>query len=374
MSAAQYNRERIKLEDDVGKIDADIAKEREVLRKAQAAEAQKRASAQRATSASSQAMYGRQADAEGKKAGAADKKIGALRIKLSAAARRLAAKEQSLRSAERSEQAAKDRKDVAERRKEKSRQDAEDRAAAKRRVVERGHARDISRLSSPTIRHIHIREPEPEKLRVLYLTASPSTPNVPGLRLDAEVANVLKALRGAKHRDLVDFDFRPAATIEDLVGGLNDLRPHVVHFSGHAEGGLLFDTADLVEPGDQLVEFDVVAGVLAATDQPPSLVVLNACRTEAAVERMLEAAPIVIATNADVGDASAAIFATHFYGAIAAAQPIGHAIDQARAMISLALPDEPDVVVVRSVGGVEPNAVRLVQPVRSAGDDTVAAP
>lgn len=362
MMSDQYKRELLQIANAIEKIRSDIRKEEAIARKARAAAVKKRAAALAATSKSTRDSNNRQAESEEAKGDAADRKVQGHNAKLTAARTRQVAKEQSLRSAEATEQAARDRADVARLRKKKTQQDASDRAAAKRRKVDKDHAREMAWLSRPTVHHVIVREPEPEKLRVLYLTASPATPNVPGLRVDAEVNNVLKALRGAKHRDLVHFDYRPAATMEDLVDGLNDMRPHVVHFSGHAQGGLLLDTADPAEPGDQLVGYDAVASVLRATDQPPTLVVLNACNTAEGIDRILEVAAVVIATDDSVGDASSAIFATHFYGAIAAAQSIGAAVGQARTMISLALPDEPDVLVVRAAEGVDPATIQLVKP------------
>ena len=380
MSSGQYKRELAQIEKDKARVQTDLGREEQALAKARAAAAQKCGSGQRSSSVSMRDSYLRQAESEDRKVEAAQKRIGALQTKLADLAGRQHSKEQSLRNAERSEQATRDRAEqsrrskekseqdardrVAEqrRRKEKAEQDARDKADAKRRQLEKSHAREVARLSAQTVHHVYIREPEPEKLRILYLTASPATPNVEGLRVDAEVNNVLKALRGAKHRELVEFQHRPAATIDDLVNGLNDLRPHVVHFSGHADGGLLLDTADPVEPGDQLVSYVDVARVLKATDQQPTVIVLNACRTQEGVEHMLGAAPVVVATVNAVRDASAAIFATHFYAAIAAAQSIGEAVDQARAMIAIALPDEPDTLSIRASEGIDPYEAKLVKP------------
>lgn len=362
MSSDQYKREIAQLIKDVGTIRKDISRAEEDASKARAEASRKRSSAQKASSSSSRDMYNRAAEAEDKKVVAAEKRIGTLQDKLAATADRQRGKEQSLRNAERNEQATTDRALETRRRRDKAEQGARDRADAKRRDIEKGHAREIARLSRPTVHHVYIKEPEPEKLRVLYLTASPLAQDSPPLRVDAEVNNVLKALRGAKHRELVDLQHRPAATIEDLVNGLNDHRPHVVHFSGHAGGGLLFDNASLVAPEKHLIGYKAVARLLAATDQPPTVVVLNACETiEAAIE-ILEAAAIVIATTDTVGDASAGIFATHFYAAIAAAQTVEAAVDQARAMISVALPDEPDVIAICAADGIEPHEVRLVKP------------
>lgn len=382
MASDQYRRELAQLAKDIGKVRTDIGKEEEKARTARAASAQKRGSAQRSSSQSTRESYLRQADSEDKKVAGAERAIGTLQDKLSTLMTRQGGKEQSLRTAEKSEQATRDRaadaklrKEVAEhaarikaeetrQKKEKAVQDALDRDAARRRRTETEHARELGRLSSGTVQHVHVhvREPEPEKLRVLYLTASPATPNLDPLRVDAEVNNVLKALRGAQHRDLVDFRHRPAATVQDLVDGLNDLRPHVVHFSGHAGEGLLFDTADPTTPGDQLVSYQRVASLLMATNQPPTLVVLNACNTANGVEDMLQVAPVVIATNDRIGDSSAHIFAVQFYSAIAAAQTIGDAVRQARAIIEMALPDEKDALVVSAAEGVDPNELRLVRP------------
>lgn len=383
MLSDQYKRDLVQIAKEIGKVRTDIGKEEDKARSARSVASQKRASAQKASSTSMRDMYARQANDEDKKVAAAEKNIGMLQSKLSSLLTRQGSKEQSLRSAEKSEaateqrnlearrrkeksdQEARERAADARRRKEKSEQAARDREALKRREIEKAHAREIGRLSSGTVHHIHLREPEPEKLRVLYLTASPTTPNLNPLRVDAEVNNVLKALRGAQHRDLIDLRHRPAATIQDLVDGLNDLRPHVIHFSGHAGDGLLFDTADPTTPGDQLVGYDRVAGLLAATGEPPTLVVLNACHTADAIERILEVAPVVIAMNAEVADSSSHIFAVHFYGAIGGAQTVGAAVRQAREMLALALPDEVDAIVLRAAEGIEPEEVQLVRPART---------
>lgn len=53
------------------------------------------------------------------------------------------------------------------------------------------------------------------------------------------------------------------------------------------------------------------------------------------------------------------IFAT---GAIAAAQSVGHAVGQAKAIIAIALADEPDALVVAAADGVDPDTLKLVKP------------
>jgi hypothetical protein len=235
MGSDQYRREIATIEKEIGRIRGDISKEEENARKARSAAAGKRVSASRATGAS-KVSNERQADTEDKKVVAAEKKVSILQGKLASVYDRLSTKQRSLQRALRTEEQAKERVADQKRRKDKADQVAKDREDTKRRQVEKSHARELAQLNRSMVHSVIVRQPEPEKLRVLYLTASPPSLDLDPLRVDSEVNNVLKALRAARHKDLVELHHRPAATVGDLVDGLNDHRPHVVHFSGHADG------------------------------------------------------------------------------------------------------------------------------------------
>jgi CHAT domain-containing protein len=191
----------------------------------------------------------------------------------------------------------------------------------------------MGRLATPQIRFVAVRPPEPEKLRVLYLTANPKL----DLRTETEVRLVQQSLRAAKYRDLVEIQQRSAATFGDLIDGLNDIRPHIVHFSGHGGGqsilfGSIEDSAH-VDPADSpgsVIGFHVLMEALAATDTPPQLLVLNACDTLEGAGVILPAVPVVVAMSSSVSDLASGIFAQHFYAAIASSQSVGSALKQAR--------------------------------------------
>lgn len=340
----------------------DLAQHEEHAARARSEASRKRKAAADSHSVSTAQSYIRAAEAEERKAADAQRKIADIRTKLAANAEKQRSRERSLASALKAERDAALRAEEQRRRRERAEQEKRDREAERRRRDELAHAREVARLSSPTIRHVFVREPEPERLRVLYLTSSPGEGDA--LRVDAEVNNVLQALRGAKHRDLIELSHRPAARPQDLLDGINDIRPHVIHFSGHGgPKGLLFDNASLSSPEGQEVGYGPLSRLIGATVQPPTLVVLNACETAAGAAPLLDIVPVVIAMAASVGDMSAGLFATHFYAAIAAAQSVGHAADQARAMVSIALPHEPDLVEVSAAGDVDVYALQLVQPV-----------
>lgn len=99
-----------------------------------------------------------------------------------------------------------------------------------------------------------------------------------GRGLDAEVRQVQQALRGAKYRDGVEIALRPAATFQDLLDGLNDVRPHIVHFLGHSGGeSIHLDNGDMERNEGQEVDFVLLVKALDATDTPPELLLMNSC-------------------------------------------------------------------------------------------------
>jgi hypothetical protein len=352
------------LRSDIARLEAaaaglrrDLARNEDAAVKARAAASKKRQEAQRTKAESTRRAALRAAEGEDKKLVAAEKKIVEVTAKIAANSKSQAHKRRSLTSAERTERQAADRDEQ------------------RRRSTEKAHAREVARLSRPTLRYVEVRAPEPEPLRVLYLTANAeaedSTTVAPDgsvttisryLRLDREVREVQQTLRGAKYRDLVTVEHRPAATADDLIDALNDVRPHLVHFSGHGwTGGIMLDNGNLEDPQEHPVEFDLLAQVLAATSTPPRVLILNACDTLAGAQLLLPAIPVVIAMADTIDDTAAIVFARRFYAAIASAQPVGIALEQARAAMRFSTPDDADLPQVAVRDDVDANELVLVR-------------
>ncbi|HCV73705.1 MAG TPA: hypothetical protein DHE23_24225 [Agrobacterium sp.] len=83
------------------------------------------------------------------------------------------------------------------------------------------------------------------------------------------------------------------------------------------------------------MNFDRLGKFLSATDEPPRLLVLNACDTLDGVETLLDSVPVVVAMSETITDIAAAMFATKFYSAIGSAQSIESALNQGRAILSM---------------------------------------
>jgi hypothetical protein len=317
--------------------EADLKKQRGAataeVAKATAAARDKRGKITRSTSQSTINSNLREAERQDKRAVDYEKKAADLSKKIADNIKRQTEKERSLDSALRDEQRQRDRYDE------------------RRRRTERDHAREVGRLSRQTVHHVHetrvVEPPKPERLRVLYLSANPEM----DLRLDAEVRMVRDSVRKALLRDLVDIDHRPAATPEDLLDGLNEYRPHVVHFSGHSgDGFTLFDNGSVDEPEGRDVSIDLLRRALAATDTPPVALVLNSCDSLDGADVVLDVVPVVIGMASSISDLGAATFAARFYAAVASAQSVEAAVKQGAVGVDLAVLDDdegwmPDVLV-----------------------------
>jgi hypothetical protein len=357
----QLRSEIARLEDTAAGHRAKLAAQEKKASAARAKAAKAWEKARKTTSDSSRRMAISTAEREDKNAASASSEAAKSAKRLADAEKTIASKKTSLASAEKNE--------------ERNSENARKRSDTHRRSQEKAHAREIARISrpAPPIRYVEVRPPEPSKLRVLYLTANPDaveeTVTRPDgtveqygvwLRVDREVRDVKQRLRGSKYRDRIELEHKPAASFEEFVDGLNDHRPHVVHFSGHAHsGGIILEGADDAYEGDDF-PFSRLAQLLGATTDPPQLLVLNACESLDGADDLLQTVPVVIGMADAIDDAAAITFASFFYSAIAAAQSVQAALDQAKlAMEAVSLGDAV-LPTLRARAGVDPSALVLI--------------
>lgn len=220
---------------------------------------------------------------------------------------------------------------------EKNDQRLHEQKVQKLRREEKAHAIEIARISSPKVHYVHIKPPEQEKLRVLYLLSNPGM----DLRTDVEFRMVQQSLRGAKYRDLITIEQRPAATFQDLMDGLNDVNPHIVHFSGHGgKESIVMDGGITEAPTENKISFQLLFKALSSTDSKPTLLLMNACDTLEGAEEILPAVPVIIAMSDNVLDISAISFAGQFYAALASGQSVGSAFQQGKVSIEATMIDD----------------------------------
>lgn len=219
-----------------------------------------------------------------------------------------------LTKAQRSEAAA------AERKQRQEMQRASKREATERSMVEERLSRAESSVGYVLSR---LPEPKPEKLRILMLGASSDG----GLRVGREVKRIHDAVRSALHRDAVELDVRPAATPDDLLDGISQFRPHIIHFSGHSNEDVIVLEADQDEGGrDAVVSASAFASAVRATDVPPLLIVLNSCNSAGQIDALVEqVVPFAIGMSDSVMDGDAITYAARFYANVANGQSLASA-------------------------------------------------
>ncbi|MEU3917995.1 hypothetical protein [Streptomyces sp. NPDC029004] len=245
---------------------------------------------------------------------------------------------------------------AADRARERARKEAERRAASSQRAIQ-GRLTATEGQVSIVLREL--RAPKPEKLRVLMLGASSEG----DLRVNREQAQIRRAVERALHRDLVALDVRPAATTDDLLDGLSQFRPHVVHFSGHSDTDLIVFEQDVDEPHEgAIVTARAFASAIKATDDPPLLVLLNSCHSAAQIDNLVETVPFAIGMADEIGDGDAITYAARFYASVANGHSVQAAHDLGRAAIELAgLPDH-ELPTLACALDVDAKATLLVQP------------
>lgn len=169
-------------------------------------------------------------------------------------------------------------------------------------------------------------------LRIAMLVTDPDR-NAP-LQTLMEARDVKAAIRMSEHRDKVDLRVFPAPTLNELIDALNEYRPTVIHFSGHGGGGtLLFDNERAGQNGGAVLDFDMIARVIAATSAKPLLLVLVACDTVEGADRFLGEVSAVIAMSASVDDEAAVEFSSRFYRSLSSKATIAQSLEQAKIVL-----------------------------------------
>ena len=195
---------------------------------------------------------------------------------------------------------------------------------------------------------------------ILFLAANPA--GTGHLALDREARAIHAELKRSGYRDRFDFVTRWAAEPLDLLREVRELRPAVVHVSGHGTAGMMSThestcNRDVVDGEGsrsdprgvyfhgavgtaQLVSAEAIAQTLAAAGSSVRLVVLNACFAAALAEAVLAHVDCVVGMSGAIHDDAARIFATGFYGGLGEGESIARAFQQGRAAINLeGLPD-----------------------------------
>lgn len=182
---------------------------------------------------------------------------------------------------------------------------------------------------------------------ILFMASAPN--DQAKLRLDVEEREIREGLKRADFRDEFILESRGAVRIQDMLQYLMEIKPQIIHFSGHGGGqrGLVLENDDgssaelrsvsrsldiEATDSEQTTEtehqvLDEIASLLSGTVE---CIVLNACYSETQAKIMAQHIPLVVGMNSAVEDTTAIAFATSFYGALGAGETLEKAFGWAK--------------------------------------------
>lgn len=193
---------------------------------------------------------------------------------------------------------------------------------------------------------------------ILFLAANPM--GMGRLKFEEECAAIENEIRMTAGRD--DFEFRSkwAVTVDQMMRHLNELRPAIIHFSGHGWNG----TAEMASGSSRVTMPTGIHGscglymqsedgsphvvsaralrmMIKATTASTRVIVLNACYSSLQAKTLRTVVDCVVGMNGAIDDDAARAFAVGFYRALGNRRSIGNAVEQAVAILAAKqLPDE----------------------------------
>ena len=199
--------------------------------------------------------------------------------------------------------------------------------------------------------------PAPEVIRALFLSADP----LHNLRLDEEFRECQQKIRGAEHSNRLELVTRPACRADDFLQALNELKPAVLHFSGHGDAQERIFVTDDSGHGAHPITKEALGAVLRPFKETVRLVFLNACYSTAQAKDIVSIVPCAIGMKKPIADAAAIQFAGAFYRAVAFGVSVGNAFEQGKAKLLLENIPEDDRPQLHTMKGVSAGRLFLLQ-------------
>jgi hypothetical protein len=175
------------------------------------------------------------------------------------------------------------------------------------------------------------------KLKILLVSSNPHR----DLSLNEEYRAIEQAIQQTTYRNSIELIPKLATRIKDFIQALNEIRPHIVHFTGHgtADGELVFTNEhSMAHP----IPVKALKNIFRVTKDNIQLVFLDACYSKIQGEAIVENIDNVIGMNTTVLETTATTFAKHFYNSFASGRTIKEAFEQAKVMVEIHHPNEID--------------------------------
>lgn len=167
----------------------------------------------------------------------------------------------------------------------------------------------------------------PEKIKILYLAANPV--DTGHLRLQEEARDLEERIRLSTRREDFEVIHCLAVRPRDLLRGLQEIQPHIIHFSGHGNRDkqiVLQDDAGKSCP----VAPEDLAGLAELFQANLKVALMSCCYGRLQAEALNRVLNFTIGMDQPISDAGAVSFSAAFYQVLASGGSVRQAFESAR--------------------------------------------
>ena len=236
---------------------------------------------------------------------------------------------------------------------------------------QRDHERTMRSLNTGLSRHerLHVETSSileklsalPQKIVVAFFASDPGNNASDRLALDEEARSIGQKIQSSQHRDSVNLQTRWAVRPLDILQAINELRPTVVHFSGHGS-----DSDELVLQDDKgrpkFVSKEIIIQTIALSSDSVRLVVFNTCFSFNQAQAAVKDIDAAIGMSTTISDDAARIFSSQLYSAIGFGKSIRVAFNQAKVALMMEFPNEAETPNLYTKEGVSDDELIFVKP------------
>jgi hypothetical protein len=177
-----------------------------------------------------------------------------------------------------------------------------------------------------------------KNIKILFIAADPT--DATRLRLGEEFREIGEQLRIARSRERFVLE-QPQLALRsrDITQALLDMKPHIVHYSGHGtvDGALYFED----KTGKaQLVSPDALGALFQQFTDHVECVVINACYSEMQAKTITTHIKYAVGMKQKITDKAAIAFSVGFYQALGAGRTIEEAFNLGVMQIQFECPNE----------------------------------
>ena len=193
------------------------------------------------------------------------------------------------------------------------------------------------------------------KIKLLFFASSPK--DMSQSDLDIEAREIETKIHDAESHGSLEFISRWAVRPSDVLTALNEVQPHIVHFSGHGRtnGIILLDDND--NNKSILVKADALKDLFVAVKDNVQIVFFNNCYTEETAVSISKVIDCVVGMNTATDDKSAIVFAAFFYRAITDGSSVQDAFNQAKISLKISGLHGSDTPVLEHRDEVNPSTI-----------------